>query len=88
MEIPPGQDQLPLRFKDDALNRPILRNCTQADGVTDEPMSKSAFLTIHRSAMKNAGYLDGDTIHGIRRGLGKKVDGKISVPQGGTSEPP
>jgi hypothetical protein len=39
-------------------------------------MPKAAFLDIHQSTMKNAGYLDGDSIHSIRRGLGKPVDGK------------
>ena len=77
MEIPPGETELILRFNDDALYRPILKKCTKAKGVTDEPMPEAAFLDIHESNVKNAGYLDGDSIHGIRRGLGKKVDGKI-----------
>jgi hypothetical protein len=77
MEIPPGETELILRFNDDAIRRLILRKCTKAKGVTDEPMPKSAFLDIHESSMKNAEYLDGDSIHGIMRGLGKKIDGKI-----------
>ena len=77
MEIPLGETELILKFKDDALDRPILKKCTKAKGVTDEPMPEAAFLDIHESHMKNTGHLDGDSIHGIRRGLGKKVDGKI-----------
>lgn len=77
MGIQPGETEVILRFNDDAVNRPILKKCTKAKGITDEPMPKAAFLDIHESSMKNAGYLDGDSIHGIRRGLGKNVDGKI-----------
>jgi len=80
MEIPPGENELILRYHDDAIHRPILRKCTKADGVTDEPMRKSAFLAIHESTMKNAGYLCGTSIHTIRRELGKMVDGKIPTP--------
>ena len=39
-EIPPGQDELVLRFKSSALERPILQRCTKTGGVTDDPMSK------------------------------------------------
>ena len=75
-EIPPGENELTLRYTDAAVDRPILRKCTKAEGVTDEPMPKSAFLAIYESTMKNAGYLCGTSIHAIRRALGKKVDGK------------
>jgi hypothetical protein len=85
MEILPGETEVILRFKDDAINRPILRKCTKAKGVTDEPMPKAAFLDIHESTMRNTGYMDGDSIHTIRRGLGKQIDGKISTSKG---EPP
>ena len=77
MEIPPGKPELILRLSNDAINRPILKHCTKAKGVTDKPMPRSAFLDIHETNMKNAGYLDGTSIHAIRRGPGKKVDGEI-----------
>ena len=80
MEIPPGENELNLRYNDKALDRPILRKCTKADGVTDEPLTKEAFLNIHRSTLRNAGYVCGASIHTIRRGLGKKVDGKLRYP--------
>ncbi|MCJ1426427.1 hypothetical protein MMC29_004330 [Sticta canariensis] len=73
-EIPVGENELPLRFKESALNQPILRKCTMAKGVTDEPMPKAAFTEIYGSTMRNAGYLCGTSIHAIRRQLGKKVD--------------
>jgi hypothetical protein len=76
-EIPAGQDELILRFKDSALERPILRKCTKTGGVTDDPMPKSSFTTIFRSILTNAGYLCGPSIHAIRRQLGKGVDSKL-----------
>src|SRR5271163_1777679 len=51
LEIPPGQEALPLRFKDEALSRYILRKYTQAGDVLEEPMPQNAFLTIHQSKM-------------------------------------
>lgn len=56
-QIPAGDNVVKLRFKDEMLDKPILRKCTKADGVTDEPMPKSAFLDILRSTLRNAGDL-------------------------------
>lgn len=42
-EIPESQDELPLRFNDDALDRFIFRRWTLADGITEDKMPKSAF---------------------------------------------
>jgi Protein of unknown function (DUF3435) len=78
-EIPSGEDQLVLRYNETALDQPILRKCTKATGVTDEPMPKAAFLAIYEKTLKNAGYLCGTSIHAIRRQLGKKVDGEHST---------
>lgn len=78
-EIPAGEDQLVLSYKEAALDRPILRKCTKAEGVTEEPMPKATFLAIYEKTMKNAGYLCGTSIHAIRRQLGKKVDGESSM---------
>lgn len=76
MEIPAGQDEIDLIFKDSVLDLPILRKCTKAKGTTEEPMPKYAFLQIFRAILRKAGYFAGATIHAVRRGLGKKVDGK------------
>lgn len=73
-EIPAGENELVLRFKDSALDKPILHSCTKADGITDEPMPRSAFTGILRNTLRNAGYLCSTSIHAIRRQLGKKVD--------------
>jgi Protein of unknown function (DUF3435) len=73
-EIPPGENELILRYHESFLKKPILRKCTKAGGVMDEPMPKSAFLGIWWSNASNAGYFHAPTIHAIQRGLGKKVD--------------
>ena len=75
-EIPPGENELILRYNDAAVDRPVLRKYTKAKGVTGEPISKSAFLAIYESTIKNAGHLCGTSIHTIKRELGKKIDGE------------
>jgi hypothetical protein len=81
LEILPGENKLPLLYNTGAEKKVILRKYSKAGGVTDEPMPKSAFLNIHKNGLTNAGYPYGPSVHGIRRGLGKKVDGKIASPE-------
>ncbi|KIW75744.1 hypothetical protein Z517_10487 [Fonsecaea pedrosoi CBS 271.37] len=69
--IPAGEDEMILRFKDAALDQPILWKCTRTGGVTTDPMPKSAFLAIFKSTLVNAGYFWSLSIHAIRRMLGK-----------------
>lgn len=76
MEIPAGEDALPLLWNEEALLRPILRNATKADGVTDEALPKVIFERILKSVLHLSGFCGTATIHAIRRSLGKKVDGK------------
>lgn len=73
-QIPAGQNEMPLRFKDAVLEKPILRKYNKAGGVMHELMPKSEFFDILRSTFRNAGYLYATSIHAIRRQLGKKVD--------------
>ena len=77
-EIPLGLDELPLRFKDSALDRPILRQYTKAGGIMDKPMPRSAFTNILKSTLTNAGYICGPSIRAIRRQLSKRVDSKFN----------
>ena len=72
LEIPPGQDELILRFKDDALDRFVFRRWTLANGITEEKMPKSAFWDMFRRTMRKAGYLCGTAMHSIRQQLGKR----------------
>ena len=81
LEILQGENELPLLYAPGAAEKVILRKCSKAGGVTDEPMPKSAFLNIHRNSLTNTGYPCRPSVHGIRRGLGKKVDGKITSPE-------
>jgi hypothetical protein len=80
LEIPAGEEELGLSFKESALDRPILRKCTKEKGTLEEMMPKSAFLRIFQAMMKKAGYFCGTSIHAVRRYLGKKVDGKSHSP--------
>ena len=68
LEIPSGEDELPLIYAEDAENKVILRKCSKAGGVTDKPMPKSAFVKIHKSGLIDAGYPCGPSAHAIRRG--------------------
>lgn len=79
MQIPADKDEVILVYNEAALDQYILKRCTKAEGVTDAPMPKSAFLAIYQATLKNAGYFCGTSIHTIRRGLGKKVDGRIPI---------
>lgn len=79
--IPDGDNELVLRFKDSALEQPLLRRCTKKDGVTNQPMARDTFTDIFRKMLLSAGYFCGTSIHAIRRQLGKCVDGKRGCPQ-------
>lgn len=72
--MPEGQNELTLRFREEVLDKYVLRQCTMAGGLSDQKMSQSAFTSILTSTMHNAGYSHNPGIHAIRRGLGKKVD--------------
>jgi hypothetical protein len=49
IEIPAGQDEIDLFFKETVLDLPILRKCTKEKGTTAEIMLKDAFLRIFRA---------------------------------------
>lgn len=79
LHIPPGEDELILRWKNDAIEAlPILRNATMQHGVTEEPLPKRTFDRILKSVFTLSGYFGNATVHAIRRYLGKKVNGKWS----------
>ncbi|MCJ1474750.1 hypothetical protein MMC13_003410 [Lambiella insularis] len=80
-QIPSGENELLLRFKDSSLSQPMLRKCTKTGGVTHEPIPKSSFTSIFKSAMTNAGYFCGLSIHAIRRQLGKGIDKRYTTVQ-------
>lgn len=73
-QIPDGDSQLPLRWKDEVKERCIIRNAT-ADGVTEDPMTELQFNSLFRNVTKSAGYSKAPSVHAMRRALGKKVNG-------------
>ena len=79
LEIPPGEDELLLRWTDSAKGLPILRNATIHHGVSEEPLPKTKFDSIIKSVLNLSGYFGNATVHAIRRYLGKKVDGELKV---------
>lgn len=79
LQIPLGEDELILRWKNDSIEAlPILRNATMLHGVTEEPLPKRTFDRILKSVFSLSGYFGHATVHAIRRYLGKKVNGKWS----------
>ena len=75
LSIPPGEDHLILPWNPESLHLPVLRNATMTYGVTKDPLRKSTFENIFRWVMQLSGYSGSATVHAIRRGLGKKIDG-------------
>lgn len=68
-----GQNELKLRYGESAAGRPVIRKCTKANGVTEEPMPKPAFTAFVNKTLQNAAYLCSTSVHSIRRELGKKA---------------
>ena len=76
LQIPDGDDELPLRWNDSVRALPILRNATMQRGITEEPLPKRTFDRTLKSVLELSGYFGNATVHAIRRFLGKKVNGK------------
>jgi hypothetical protein len=74
--IPDGDDELPLRWREDALQRSIIRNAT-ADGVSEDPLTQYQFNSLFHKVMKKASYTKTATIHALRRELGKVVNSRF-----------
>ena len=79
MSIPEYDNALPLHWKDEALETPIVRNATKANGVTNIPLPKATFEAILKSVLNLSGYFGTATVHAIRRALGKKLMVSASV---------
>lgn len=74
-QIPANQNEVPLRWKDSALEQPILRHVLQGTGVLDKAWKQDAFSKILRALLDKCGYFCEASIHTIRRYLGKVVGG-------------
>ncbi|KAJ5124395.1 uncharacterized protein N7515_008220 [Penicillium bovifimosum] len=75
LAFPEGKNEIPLRWKDDAKEKPVFRNVT-AEGAQDLALTTERFYYFLRQLFRKAGYWEDPTIHDIRRALGKKVDGR------------
>ncbi|KAK9580195.1 hypothetical protein V6Z90_008222 [Aspergillus fumigatus] len=75
--IPPGRNQLPLRWNDKALNRCIIRHTT-AKGVSEDPLSKERYQEAFRQILRKI-YLNTPTIHDYRRHLAESVKEKYTL---------
>ena len=77
--IPEGQDELVLRWNEEAEDRCIARGIT-AEGVSEDPLTKEAYHADLRRILNSAGYIVLATIHAMRRHLGAAVRGQSSLP--------
>ncbi|KAL2009605.1 hypothetical protein VTN00DRAFT_5412 [Thermoascus crustaceus] len=79
-EIPEGENELPLRWKDDAKKRCILRNVTDVtvDGVTEDALTENRFNYFLHAILRNAGYYKGASVHTIHHALRKKVNSRYT----------
>ncbi|RHZ53912.1 uncharacterized protein CDV56_104401 [Aspergillus thermomutatus] len=71
--IPPGLNQLPLRWNEEALDWCIIRHTT-AKGVSEDPLSKERYQDAFRQILRKI-YLNTPTIHDYRRHLAESVKG-------------
>ncbi|KAK6810460.1 hypothetical protein RU639_013781 [Aspergillus parasiticus] len=76
--IPEGEDELVLRWNDEAKDRCIVRRVT-AEKVSEEPLTKERYQEGLRNILVNAGYFVTATVHAMRRELGKAVQDKYSA---------
>lgn len=81
LQIPDGDNELPLRWNDSVMHLPILRKATMRDGVTNEPLLKGSFERIVKSVLNLSGFFEDATVHAIRRFVGKKINGTF-LPEG------
>lgn len=72
--IPEGEDELVLRWNDEARDRCIVRG-TSASGVSEDPWTKERYHEGLSRCLANAGYFVTATTHAMRRELGKAVRG-------------
>ncbi|KAF7134197.1 hypothetical protein CNMCM5793_005925 [Aspergillus hiratsukae] len=75
--IPEGEDELVLRWNEEAKDRCIIRGVT-AGGVSQDPLMKEKYQGDFRKILANACYFVTATIHAMRRALGKAVRNKYS----------
>lgn len=73
--IPEGQDELVLRWNEEAKDQCIIRGVT-AEGVSEDPLTKEKYQADFRKILANACYFVTATVHAMRRALGAAVKGQ------------
>jgi hypothetical protein len=73
--IPPGQNEMELKWNKKAEDLCIVRETT-ATVVSEASITTRQFNEDFRRVMNNADYFKTATIHAVRRALGAVVDGK------------
>lgn len=74
MELQEGEDEIPLSWRHDAMEKPVFRNVT-AQGAQDLTLTTERFCYFLRQIFRKSNYSKDPKIHDIHRALGKKVDG-------------
>jgi hypothetical protein len=67
--------EIPLRWKERFLKKPIFMNVT-ASGLQDIPLTSKDFSAYLHQIFDAAGYSEHPTIHCLRRNLAKEVESK------------
>ncbi|KAL4861637.1 hypothetical protein BDV12DRAFT_190940 [Aspergillus spectabilis] len=83
--IPPGQNEMPLKWNKKAENMCIVRETT-ASVVSEASITTRQFNKDFRRVMNNADYFKTATIHAVRRALGAVVDGSPGLDAHKTQE--
>ena len=77
--IPEGQDELVLRWNEEAEDRCIARGIT-IEGVSKDLLTKKAYHANLRRILNSAGYIHLAIIHAMCCHLGAAVQGQSSLP--------
>lgn len=77
--VPRGRDSWTLKWKDEALDRPVLR-MVSSNGVHENRALTFASLRDQIVSLgKRAGYRDNVKIHAIRAGVANKIKGEFNL---------
>ena len=72
--IPEGENEMVLRWEDEALERCVVRSVT-GEGVSEDPLTQWKYQADLSKILRWAGYSITATVHAMRRFLGKKIAG-------------
>lgn len=73
-----GDDELPLQWRDKALEQCIVRNIS-GNTVTEDPLTNESFSPLFCSIANNTGYFITPTIHTMHHLLGKQINSRLPL---------